>query len=93
MSKFDDSLFLERKSYRKRRLMDLISMLPFFGTFLFFIPLIWVANAELGPRISVAMIYLFGVWIFLSFCQLILINHLKKSDRYEVQKLKELKGD
>ncbi|MEK9915735.1 MAG: hypothetical protein VW497_10730 [Paracoccaceae bacterium] len=73
--------------------MDLISMLPFFGTFLFFIPLIWVANAELGPRISVAMIYLFGVWIFLSFCQILLINHLKKSDRYEVQKLNELKGD
>ena len=89
MSKFND-LISRKKSYRKRRLMDLISMLPFWYFFVF-IPLIWVANAELGPRISVAMIYLFGVWMFLSFCQILLINYLKKIRQKQVQKLNDLR--
>lgn len=64
-------LFLHRKSYRKRRLMDVIRLLPLLGLALWMVPLIWpggdmAAQATVGAvSTSVALRYLFSVWIVL----------------------------
>ncbi len=63
--------FLHRKSYRRRRLMDAVRLLPFLGLVLWGLPLLWPV-AE-GPaeapqhliRTSSALLYLFGVWVLL----------------------------
>lgn len=57
-----NTVFLERKSYRKRRMMDAARMLPLIGVVLVLIPLFW-AHDDGGT--SVALIYYFGVWLLL----------------------------
>ena len=64
----DGPLFLERQSYRQRRLMDAVRLLPVLGLLLWMVPLAWPlaqSGAEGGPEsvpMSVALKYLFGVW-------------------------------
>lgn len=66
-------VFLERQSYRRRRLMDAARLLPLFGVLLFSVPLLWpVADptAALGADgdavpMSDAMIYVFLCWTVL----------------------------
>ncbi len=59
-------VFLERKGYRRRRLMDAVRMLPFLGLVLWMVPLMWsVPDAGEGPEttsISDALTYIFGIW-------------------------------
>ena len=59
-----DPIFLERKSYRQRRLMDAVRLLPFLGLALWMIPLMWSVPLEAGDPtpISAALRYIFGVW-------------------------------
>lgn len=56
-------VFLERQSYRRRRLMDAARLLPILGAALFAVPLLWpsVGAPESVPT-SVAIRYVFGVW-------------------------------
>ncbi|EEW25562.1 hypothetical protein [Rhodobacter ferrooxidans] len=55
-------LFLARRSYRRRRLRDAARLLPVFGGFLVFLPILW-APAETGSRDTAPDgIYLFAVW-------------------------------
>ncbi|WP_417839266.1 hypothetical protein [Tritonibacter scottomollicae] len=66
--------FVERRTYRRRRLMDISRLAPFIGALLFLVPLLW-ARQELdqsadvapgnqsGSSMSSAMIYIFSVWI------------------------------
>lgn len=61
------ALFLERHSYRRRRLMDGARLLPIFGIFLFLVPLLWpTGDADSAgiapPSMSRAMLYLFACW-------------------------------
>ncbi|MCV3274117.1 hypothetical protein [Roseobacter sinensis] len=63
-------LFLERGSYRQRRLMDAIRLLVILGAVLWMIPLLWPSGA--GPQeghegipMSRALLYIFGVWVVL----------------------------
>lgn len=60
-------VFLERHSYRRRRLMDAARFLPFVGAGLFLIPLLWATPADGGEamRMSQAFLYVFGVWVVL----------------------------
>ncbi|SDD10875.1 hypothetical protein [Ruegeria marina] len=55
-------VFLERQSYRRRRLMDAARLLPILGAALFAVPLLWPNAGEGGVRMSVAITYVFGVW-------------------------------
>jgi hypothetical protein len=56
-------VFLERQSYRRRRLMDAARLLPILGAALFAVPLLWPSGDELGGvPTSVAIRYVFGVW-------------------------------
>lgn len=58
-------LFLERKSYRMRRLMDAVRLVPVLGLGLWLLPLMWSQPADPGGgvQLSTALTYLFGVWI------------------------------
>ncbi|MBE1284091.1 MAG: hypothetical protein GJ676_12345 [Rhodobacteraceae bacterium] len=61
------AMFLERRSYRRRRLMDAAKLLPIFGAVLFLIPLLWlISGSEAGPvPTSRAITYIFVVWALL----------------------------
>ncbi|WP_420010590.1 hypothetical protein [Tateyamaria sp.] len=63
-------VFLERRSYRQRRLMDALRLLPIFGVLLWMFPLFWPATqdetAQAAPiPMSAAVIYVFVVWFVL----------------------------
>ncbi len=57
-------IFLERSSYRRRRLIDAARILPVLGLFLWLVPLLWPQGADGFPA-SRALLYLFGVWLAL----------------------------
>lgn len=63
-------IFLERRSYRRRRLWDAVRMLPFLGAVLWMVPLMWPmpdgADGQ-GVSTSSALLYIFAVWVFLAF--------------------------
>ncbi|MEQ5828428.1 hypothetical protein J3456_13770 [Sulfitobacter sp. NFXS29] len=68
-------IFLEKRGYRQRRMMDAVRLLPFLGLMLWMVPLLWPVPEILpdatpeptAPTIamSVALRYLFGVWALL----------------------------
>ena len=51
-------LFLERESYRRRRLMDAARLLPLFGGAMLLVPMFWSG----GHRTSSGLVFLFAVW-------------------------------
>ncbi len=55
-------LFLERRSYRQRRVRDAARLLPLLGVVLWLMPLMFAADGDPAPT-SRAMIYIFGVWL------------------------------
>ncbi len=58
------SLFLERQSYRRRRLADAARLLPFLGAAMLALPLLWPDDSS-GPEavsLSTAMFYIFACW-------------------------------
>ena len=58
-------VFLERQSYRRRRVTDAARVLPFIGLLLWLIPLLWREEGAAAVRSSSAILYLFGVWFLL----------------------------
>ena len=64
------TLFLERRSYRRRRLSDASRLLPIVGAVLFLIPLFWQTDQG-----SVLLSFVFG-YIFAIWAGLILLNVL-----------------
>ncbi|MFU8882542.1 MAG: hypothetical protein ACNA7Q_09265 [Rhodobacterales bacterium] len=81
------TLFLERRSYRQRRLMDAARLLPVVGALLWLVPLLWPQSgadpaARAGVSTSSAILYIFGVWTFVVLAAL-LVSLLvdTKSDR------------
>lgn len=54
-------LFLARGTYRQRRLRDAARLLPVLGGLLWMIPLLWPRGPD-GQLVSVALLYIFGVW-------------------------------
>lgn len=90
MSKAAKALFLERRSYRQRRLMDALRLLPLLGAVLWAVPLLWgqpetasgmAKGAEVsgGVPTSRAMLYVFGVWAILAVLALLLSLRLDRS--------------
>lgn len=66
MSSGPSPIFLERQTYRLRRLRDAARLLPVLGALLLAIPLLWSGQSE-GDTVSTssAITYVFGVWILL----------------------------
>lgn len=58
-------LFLARRSYRRRRLMDGARLLPLFGAVLVLLPALWQPGATPAPDTGRGGIYLFTVWLLL----------------------------
>ncbi len=63
-------IFLEKRSYRRRRMMDAVRLLPFLGGMLWMVPLLWPVPETTTPSapvmpMSVALRYVFGVWLLL----------------------------
>ncbi|MFT6088935.1 hypothetical protein [Sulfitobacter sp.] len=59
-------LFLARRSYRFRRLMDAVRLLPVMALAFWLVPLLWpVPDTVADPKImtSHALRYVFGVWL------------------------------
>ena len=59
--------FLDRRSYRTRRMMDALRILPVIGLMLWMLPLFWPVGDEAAEPIkgSSAIIYIFVVWCLL----------------------------
>lgn len=55
-------LFLERRSYRRRRLADAARMLPVLGTLLLLLPLLWSPQTTPAADTARGGIYVFAVW-------------------------------
>ncbi|MCV6595595.1 MAG: hypothetical protein OIF40_00740 [Mangrovicoccus sp.] len=53
-------LFLARRSYRRRRLIDAMRLLPLFGGVVILIPLLWSQSS--GGSLALRGLFLFGVW-------------------------------
>ena len=62
-----DPVFLERKSYRQRRLMDAVRLLPLLGLALWMVPLMWASSEQTSDPVPIgaALRYIFGVWMFM----------------------------
>lgn len=82
-------LFLERRSYRQRRLMDAARLLPVLAALLWLVPLLWPQSggqsggpAGAGGAASVttssAILYIFGVWTLLAVIAFVLSLTLDK---------------
>lgn len=61
--------FVERRTYRRRRLMDIARFLPLLGAALLAVPLLWpnpdpypAPDTSAGMPISAAITYIFSVW-------------------------------
>ncbi|EAQ45839.1 hypothetical protein MED193_05589 [Roseobacter sp. MED193] len=64
-----NSPFVERRTYRRRRLMDIARLLPILGALLFTVPLMWpnpdpypAPGNQAGMATSAAITYIFVVW-------------------------------
>lgn len=55
-------LYLARDTYRRRRAMDAVRLLPFLGLFLMMLPLLWEDSAGPGQATAREGLYLFAVW-------------------------------
>jgi hypothetical protein len=55
-------VFLERRGYRRRRVMDAARMLPVAGLFLLLMPLLWAGAHGGVAGTAGAGLYVFGVW-------------------------------
>lgn len=58
-------LFLARRSYRRRRMMDACRMLPALGAVLWMIPILWQPAKTAEGDTATGIVYLFAVWIVL----------------------------
>ncbi len=68
-------IFVERQSYRRRRLADSARFLPVLGLLLWMLPLLWGLDSD-GMSTSDALVYVFAVWLGLVAAALLLIRAL-----------------
>ncbi len=64
MSRQRNQVFLERRSYRLRRLADAARLLPVLGLALFLLPLFWGPDVSGKPNLTASDgLFLFVIWI------------------------------
>lgn len=78
-------VFLERESYRRRRLGDAARLVPLLGLILLLVPALWASS----NRTEVAIIYIFTVWAFLIVLIGAISRHLTKGALSEEETLSE----
>lgn len=65
MARPPQPVFLERRSYRRRRLIDAVRIVVVLGLVLWMMPVMWPNDAASGATpipLSQALFYVFGVW-------------------------------
>ena len=70
----ESTLFLERQSYRRRRLVDGIKLVPLLGLVLFFLPMLWAGKGTT----SAGLIYVFAAWGVLIAAMAVLATRIRK---------------
>lgn len=73
-------VFLERQTYRRRRLIDWIRFLPIIGLMLWLVPLLWPVEGENQVSSADAIIYIFAIWFALVFLKALSIRALNHTD-------------
>lgn len=73
-------VFLERASYKQRRLTDAARLLPFLGIVLWSIPLLWRSDDEAITFNADALLYVFGVWVLLIGLSALIVSRLQDDD-------------
>ncbi|KNG95007.1 hypothetical protein [Pseudaestuariivita atlantica] len=63
MSANREPIYLQRRTYRLRRIVDACRVLPFLGAILWLIPLLWPQGEAAAPGTSRAITYMFAVWL------------------------------
>ena len=76
MPKQPPPLFLARRAYRRRRMMDAARMLPLLGAVLLMIPALWQPEQTAAPDTARGAVYLFGVWAALILAALVMSRGL-----------------
>ena len=74
------TVYLERRTYRRRRIMDAARLLPILGLLLFLVPLFWAPDPAQPAATSRGMIYIFVVWAALIVAAAWISRHLARSD-------------
>ncbi|MFK7877007.1 MAG: hypothetical protein AB8B71_14690 [Paracoccaceae bacterium] len=74
----EPGVFLERTSYRRRRLVDGLKVLPLLGAWMFMMPLLWSVD---NTTMSGALVYIFIVWATLILSAAVLLVWLTRLRR------------
>jgi len=77
VSKPSAPLFLERQTYRRRRIMDAARVLPVLGFILILLPVLWTQSGGLGT--AGEAVYLFALWFGLIVIAALLSKPLKNA--------------
>ena len=80
MSAESGPVFVEKRTYRRRRLVDAARLLPLLGVALVCIPLLWTGPGATPTPTTHVMLYLFGVWLLLTAVSGVVSRHLKRTD-------------
>ena len=80
MNKPTRTEFLERGSYRQRRIRDGARLLPIVALVLMVLPLMWPRSAPDQSLTSSGIIYIFGLWLLLILIAFLLSRVLRFSD-------------
>lgn len=78
-------LFLARRSYRRRRVMDAARLLPVVGGFLVALPILWRPAETPGGETAQGVVYLFTVWALLILAAAVLARRLSPALEDEAQ--------
>jgi len=73
-------IFLERASYKQRRLIDAARLLPLVGVLLWSIPLLWGPEDDTVTSNADALLYVFGVWVLLIGLSALIVGKLQDDD-------------
>ncbi|MGB5863738.1 MAG: hypothetical protein WBG95_05520 [Sulfitobacter sp.] len=76
-------LFLERRSYRRRRIMDAVRMLPLVCAVLWLVvPMMWPNGTQEGDAtaLSTALGYLFTIWVLAITASFALWRRVRRHD-------------
>lgn len=77
-------LFVERQTYRRRRIQDAARFLPVLGIVLVMVPLLWSEGAQ-GVSMSGAIRYLFTLWAALVGAAMVLSHYLGEDKAGEAE--------
>ena len=80
MSRKPRPLFLERRSYRRRRMADAARVLPLLGFVLVLVPILWLPAESPTPDTVRGGVYLFTVWFGLILVAFVLSRMLGDED-------------